>query len=119
MSPNGNKGSRYDIFADSGLQLLLDEDDLKEATFIIFANKQDLPTSLSVEEISTRLKLDELRLSHRGNEILIIGSSAFTGDGLYEGFDLLVDALNRKKSGERPNILKESDPPNAVAQSLR
>ncbi|EFP02257.1 hypothetical protein GCK72_004652 [Caenorhabditis remanei] len=40
---------------------LLDEDKLRRVPVLIFANKQDLPTSASSEEISRKLNLDLLR----------------------------------------------------------
>ena len=37
------------------------EDELKDATILIFANKQDLPNALSVSEMTDKLGLRDLR----------------------------------------------------------
>ncbi len=37
---NPEPENKYGVYADSGLQLLLEEDELKDAVVLIFANKQ-------------------------------------------------------------------------------
>uniref|UniRef100_A0A3P8RVX3 ARF GTPase 5 n=1 Tax=Amphiprion percula TaxID=161767 RepID=A0A3P8RVX3_AMPPE len=43
------------------LTKMLQEDDLKEAVLLVFANKQDLPNALTVSELTDRLGLHALR----------------------------------------------------------
>eukprot|EP00124_Ichthyophonus_hoferi_P003102 Ihof_evm6s249 gene=Ihof_evmTU6s249 len=43
------------------LQRMLGEDELRDATLLIFANKQDLPNALSVNDITDKLGLQSLR----------------------------------------------------------
>jgi signal recognition particle receptor subunit beta len=39
----------------------LEEDELKDAVVLVFANKQDLPNAMSVSDIQDRLGLNRLR----------------------------------------------------------
>lgn len=41
--------------------LQLQEDELKDAVLLVFANKQDLPNALSVGEITEKLGLNQYR----------------------------------------------------------
>lgn len=41
--------------------MLLLQDELRDATLLIFANKQDLPNAMSVSEITDKLGLHSLR----------------------------------------------------------
>lgn len=72
---------------------MLNEDELKSAAILIFANKQDLPKAMSPAEITEKLGLHSLR--HR--TWYIQATCATNGDGLYEGLDWLSDTLTRKK----------------------
>ncbi|XP_057544466.1 ADP-ribosylation factor-like [Amaranthus tricolor] len=78
------------------LHKLLSEDQLKDATLLIFANKQDLPNAMSVAEISDSLALHSLR--HRN--WYIQSTCATSGEGLYEGLEWLssnVGPSNKSK----------------------
>uniref|UniRef100_A0A3P8RYP2 ARF GTPase 5 n=1 Tax=Amphiprion percula TaxID=161767 RepID=A0A3P8RYP2_AMPPE len=69
----------------------LQEDDLKEAVLLVFANKQDLPNALTVSELTDRLGLHALR-----NKTWHIESTCATqGTGLYEGLDWLSKELSK------------------------
>ena len=82
----------YDNSAKEELHKMLQEDELKDVTLLVFANKQDLPNALSVKEVEDKLGLNELK----NIEWHIQGSCATTGDGLYEGLDWLSNKLNLK-----------------------
>jgi signal recognition particle receptor subunit beta len=43
------------------LQKMLNEDELRDAALLVFANKQDLPNAMSVAEITDKLGLHSLR----------------------------------------------------------
>ena len=43
------------------LRKMLEEDELRDAVLLVFANKQDLPNALSVSEISSKLGLHSLK----------------------------------------------------------
>ena len=59
------------------LQAMLNEDELREAALLVFANKQDQPGVLGAAEISEALKLPSLK----ERSWSIFGCSAVTGDG--------------------------------------
>ena len=82
-----------DYSAQEALHGMLAEDELRDAVLLVFANKQDLPGAMSINEVTARLRLNEL-----GNRQWHIQSScAYEGDGLYEGLDWLSKALNKKE----------------------
>ncbi|XP_033106714.1 ADP-ribosylation factor-like protein 2 [Anneissia japonica] len=68
---------------------LLQEERLAGATLLVFSNKQDLPGSLSPEEIRQALDLDQIKTHHW----MIIGCSAVTGLNLLTGIDWLIDDI--------------------------
>ncbi|XP_034541765.1 ADP-ribosylation factor 4-like [Notolabrus celidotus] len=69
---------------------MLGEDELKEAALLVFANKQDLPNALNVNEITEKLGLSNFR-----NQTWHVQSTCATqGDGLYEGLDWLSTELS-------------------------
>lgn len=74
------------------LKKMLEEDELRDAVLLVFANKQDLPNALSVSEISQKLGLHNLRQ----RDWHVQATCATRGDGLYEGLDWLCSVLNKK-----------------------
>jgi len=75
------------------LNRMLSEDELRESVLLVLANKQDLPNAMKVQEITDKLGLNK----QRGRQWYIQGSSAPTGDGLYDGLDWLSATLSKKK----------------------
>lgn len=65
---------------------MLNEDELKDAALLVFANKQDQPGAKGAGEISEALKLAELR----DRNWSIVACSAVDGRGVDEGMDWLV-----------------------------
>uniref|UniRef100_A0A673AFR0 ADP-ribosylation factor 4-like n=1 Tax=Sphaeramia orbicularis TaxID=375764 RepID=A0A673AFR0_9TELE len=73
------------------LSKMLQEDELKDAILLVFANKQDLPNALSMSEITDKLNLQTLR-----NRPWHVQSACATqGTGLYEGLDWLSKELSK------------------------
>lgn len=72
---------------------MLEEEELKDAVLMVFANKQDLPNALPSEVIVEKLGLGALK--HR--QWSIFRSSAIKGDGLTDGLDWLVTVLREAK----------------------
>ena len=70
------------------LHRLLNEDELRDAALVVYANKQDLPGAMSAAELSGKLELQSLR--HR--QWWVQACCATTGEGLYEGLDWLARA---------------------------
>ncbi|KAN0030902.1 hypothetical protein ACTA71_009549 [Dictyostelium dimigraforme] len=74
------------------LKKLLEEEKFAGASFLVFANKQDLDGAMTSEEISKYLDLEELNTHHWE----IMSCSAVTGLGLEEGIDWVVkDIVSR------------------------
>ena len=68
---------------------MLEEEELKDAILLIFANKQDMEGSLPAAKISEHLGLTTIR----NRQWSIQESSATKGQGLFEGFDWLVTCI--------------------------
>eukprot|EP01042_Synura_sphagnicola_P002997 gene2997-3674_t len=75
------------------LRQLLDEDRLSNIPLLIMANKQDILSSASPDEITAELGLSELR----DRTWHILGCSAKTGEGLQEGMEWIVEQINSGK----------------------
>ncbi|KAL0491224.1 ADP-ribosylation factor [Acrasis kona] len=71
---------------------MLDEKELKDAILLVFANKQDLPTAMKVEEISEKLSLSKIK----NRTWTIFKTSAQTGEGLKEGLNFLVEKIKNR-----------------------
>ena len=65
---------------------MLNEEELRDAALLVFANKQDQPGSKGAGEISEALNLGELRERNWS----IVACSAVDGRGINEGMDWLV-----------------------------
>ena len=77
------------IEAREELQQMLNEDELRNANLLVFANKQDLPNAMSPAEVTEKLNLYSLR----NRPWYIQSTCATTGDGLYEGLEWLSNSL--------------------------
>ena len=75
--------------AKSELMAMLQEEDLKEAKLLVFANKQDQEGALGAAEISSALGLDTIK----NRQWTIQTTCARKGEGLFEGFDWLVQQI--------------------------
>ena len=71
---------------------MLNEDELRDALLLVFANKQDLPNAMNAAEITDKLGLHSLRQ----RMWYIQAACATSGDGLYEGLEWLSNNLKRK-----------------------
>merc|ERR1711963_604318 len=76
------------------LMRMLNEDELRDAILLVFANKQDLPNAMNAAEITDKLGLHSLR----NRQWFIQATCATSGDGLYEGLDWLSGTLKKKGS---------------------
>jgi ADP-ribosylation factor-like protein 1 len=72
--------------ASEELRAMLQEEELKEAALLVFANKQDQPGAKGAGDISEALRLGELR----DRNWTIVACSAVDGSGVNEGMDWLV-----------------------------
>ena len=71
------------------LSKMLSEEELRDAIVLVYANKQDLPNAMSVNEVTEKLELHKMR----SRTWYIQATCASTGDGLYEGLDWLTNIL--------------------------
>jgi small GTP-binding protein len=78
--------------AGTELAKILAEEDLTNCSFLVFANKQDLPQAMSVPEIISSLELDKY-----GARWYVQACAATKGEGLYEGLDWLSKHLQPSK----------------------
>jgi ADP-ribosylation factor-like protein 1 len=68
------------------LGAMLNEEELKDAALLVFANKQDQPGAKGAADISAALRLGDLR----DRNWSIMACSAIDGSGINEGMDWLV-----------------------------
>ncbi len=87
---DSNDRERIDQAKDE-LHRMLNEEELRDAVVLVFANKQDLPNAMPVHEVTEKLGLNSM--SHR--QWFVQSTCATTGDGLYEGLDWLSRTLNK------------------------
>jgi len=80
--------------AASELTKMVNEDELKDAVILIFANKQDLPNAFNVSDLTEKLGLQ----SYRGRKWYVQATVATQGIGLYEGLDWLSNELAKTGS---------------------
>merc|ERR1712083_196989 len=83
----------YDDNAKEELHRMLAEDELRNAAVLVMANKQDMSNALSVRTITDKLQLNRLK----NRDWYIQGTSAQTGNGLYEGLDWLSETITKRK----------------------
>uniref|UniRef100_A0AAY4AV69 ADP-ribosylation factor 4 n=1 Tax=Denticeps clupeoides TaxID=299321 RepID=A0AAY4AV69_9TELE len=74
------------------LQKMLQEEELKDAVLLVFANKQDLPNAMPISEMTDKLGLQALR----SKTWYVQATCATQGTGLYEGLDWLSDQLSKR-----------------------
>merc|ERR1712003_159996 len=89
---DSNDGDRIED-AREELAKILNEDEMRGALLLVFANKQDLPHSMTAAEVTEKLGLHNMR----NRKWFIQSTCATTGDGLYEGLDWMSCALSQKE----------------------
>ena len=67
------------------VDVLINEESLKDVPMLIFANKQDLPDAIKVNEIGEILNLNDVKRK----QVYIRGVCAISGDDVNEGFNWL------------------------------
>ena len=93
---DSNDRDRVDEVRDE-LQRMLAEDELKAASLLVYANKQDLPNAMSAAELTEKLGLNSLRQRNW----YIQSSCATTGDGLYDGLNWLSRSIGNQTQTAR------------------
>ena len=85
---DSNDKEIFEIVRDILLESLNDER-LKDAAFLIFANKQDLNGAISPIELTKILEIEKIK----NRKWFVQGSSAVSGQGIKEGLDWLANTL--------------------------
>jgi len=67
------------------------DDMMRDVPVLVFANKTDLPSALSVGDLARALDLKSLR-----SKWFVQASSAVSGHGLAEGFDWMASELKER-----------------------
>ena len=75
------------------IQMLVREDELRDALLLVLANKQDLPNAMSPSELTNTLGLHDV--THM--KWAIRGTCAQKGEGLYESLEWLVDEFKAQR----------------------
>lgn len=78
--------------AQNELMTMLNEEELKDALLLVFANKRDLSNALSATEISDKLGLSKMR----NRSWFVQESSATEGRGLFEGLEWLSSNIKNR-----------------------
>ena len=74
------------------LVAMLEEEELKDAALMVFANKQDLPHAIAADQIADKLGLAGLK----NRQWAIFKTSALKGEGLWEGMEWLSNTLKAR-----------------------
>lgn len=77
--------------AELELRNIMREDQLRDAVLLVFANKQDLPHTLTAADVIRRLKLEQ----YRNRRWYVQATCATQGLGLNEGLEWLKTELTR------------------------
>jgi small GTP-binding protein len=72
------------------LNKMVGEEELRNATVLVFANKQDLPNAMPVADLTQELGLPNMT----SREWFVQACCATNGTGLYEGLDWLTEHLH-------------------------
>ncbi|XP_038992956.1 ADP-ribosylation factor H-like [Hibiscus syriacus] len=80
------------VIAKEEFHAILEEEELRGAVVLIFANKQDLPGAVDAAAVTEALELHKIK----NRQWAIFKTSATKGEGLFEGLDWLSNTL---KSG--------------------
>merc|ERR1712118_349804 len=75
------------------LHKMINDEELKDAIILVYANKQDLPHAMPAAEVTEKLGLHTIR----GKSWFIQAACATRGDGLYEGLDWLSKHVTANK----------------------
>lgn len=78
--------------AASELHRVFEDDELRDCKLLVLANKQDNPSSASIEQVRDRLRVDKVTR----NPSRVVGTVALTGEGVYEALDWLSKAVTQR-----------------------
>ena len=76
------------------LEAVLQDDRLRDAAVLVFANKQDLPQAMSTAEVTDKLGLANMR----ARDWFIQDTCAVSGDGIVDGLEWMANTMKKKKT---------------------
>ena len=76
------------------LEAVLQDDRLRDAAVLVFANKQDLPQAMNTAEVTDKLGL----VNMRARDWFIQATCAVTGDGIVDGLEWMANTLKKRKT---------------------
>eukprot|EP00793_Prasinoderma_coloniale_P006557 PRCOL_00001387-RA len=79
-------------FSRQEFHAILEEEELKDAAILVYANKQDLPGALDAAAVSEGLGLSSIK----NRQWSIFRASAIKGEGLFEGLEWLSNVLKAR-----------------------
>ena len=85
------------LLAKNELQGILNDPDMHRVPVVVFANKQDLPSADEPTKLARDLGLENLT----GHSWYVQGTSASSGQGLYEGMEQLVRLIKENRSTKK------------------
>lgn len=94
------------------LTQLLAEDDLQKVPLLVFANKQDIESSLQADEVMDTLQLGNIQ----DREYNIVACSAISKDGLQEGMDWVIETINAQTKSKEEAAAASSSAAAAAGQ---
>ena len=94
------------------LTQLLAEDDLQKVPLLVFANKQDIESSLQADEVMETLQLGNIQ----DREYNIVACSAISKDGLQEGMDWVIETINAQTKSKEEAAAASSSAAAAAGQ---
>lgn len=74
------------------LDNLLNNDELRDATLLVLANKQDMPQAVPIAELTSKLGLR----TAQNRKWYVQSTCAVSGDGIFEGLDWLASNIRAK-----------------------
>jgi len=105
-SPSHSNSSNYyynQHCARDELKQMLNHPSLNECPILIFANKQDLPNAMSIEEIKERLELNTIT----NRKWHVQPTCAITGEGINEGLTWLSKNIDHHHHSKNNKIHKK------------
>ena len=75
------------------LQKVLEDDRLRDAVLLVFANKNDLPGAMTTTEVTQKLELNK----YMNRQWYIQSTCAVSGEGIVDGLEWLAKTIKNKK----------------------
>ncbi|CAF1683973.1 unnamed protein product, partial [Adineta ricciae] len=88
------------------LHQIVTDDRIEDKPILIFANKQDLPDAMCVDQLREELHLDKVGKSIKWH---LQPTSATQNQGLHQGFEWLIRSIPKQKDQTNPIVETVND----------